>query len=83
MLSEILLTQYAVLSIVLEAVCCGFHQVSSHLVKFLLIPSIFSRSAVQIISFLILLYLVLTGVASKSILSPKLLVLIMFFVLLC
>ena len=49
-------------SILLEAVCCWFHQVSSNLLKFMLISSIFSRSAVQIISFLILLYLVLTGV---------------------
>ena len=34
-LSEILLTHYAILSIVPEAVCCWFHQVSSHLVKFM------------------------------------------------
>ena len=34
-LSEILLTHYAILSIVPEAVCCWFHQVSSHLLKFM------------------------------------------------
>ena len=44
-------------SIVPEAVCCWFHQVSSHLLKFMLIPSIFYRSAVQIMSFLFLVSL--------------------------
>ena len=34
-LSEIFLTPCAILLIVPEAVCCGFHQVSSHLVKFM------------------------------------------------
>ena len=34
-LSEIFLTPCAILSIVPEAVCCWFHQVSSHLVKFM------------------------------------------------
>ena len=34
-LSEILLTHYVIFSIVPEAVCCWFHQVSSHLVKFM------------------------------------------------
>ena len=34
-LSEIFLTPCAILSIVSEAVCCSFHQVSSHLVKFM------------------------------------------------
>ena len=46
------------------------------------ILSIFSRSAVQIISFLILLYLVLTGVVSISILSLNHLVLVVSHVLL-
>ena len=44
------------------------------------IPSIYSRSAVQTISFLLLLYLVLTGVVSISILSLNLLVLVVFHV---
>ena len=34
-LSQILLTHYAILSIVPEVVCCWFHQVSSHLLKFM------------------------------------------------
>ena len=60
--SEIVLTLCAILSIIPEVVCCWFHQESFHLVKFLLIPSIFSRNAAQIISFLFLPYLVLTRV---------------------
>ena len=36
--------------------CYCFHKVSFHLLKFLLIPSIFRRSAVQILSFLFLDY---------------------------
>ena len=52
----ILLTPCAILSIVSEAVCCCFHQVSLHLLKLMLIPSIFRRSAVQILSFLFLGY---------------------------
>ena len=36
MLSEILLNHCAILSIVSEAVCCCFNQVSSHLLKFML-----------------------------------------------
>ena len=64
--SEIVLTHCAILSIVPEAVYCWFHQVSSHLVKFLLTPSICSRSVVQIISFFSLLYLVSTGVLCLS-----------------
>ena len=65
-LSEIFLTPCAILSIVPEAVCCWFHQVSSNLVKSCSIPSISSRSAVQIISFLFHLYLILTGVFCLS-----------------
>ena len=57
-----------------------FLQVSSHLVKFLLIPSICSRSAVQIISFLILRYLVLTGVVSIYIFPSTSRFFAMFFV---
>ena len=54
----IFLTPCAILLIVPEAMCWCFHQVSSHLLKFLLIPSIFRRSAVQILSFLFLGYTV-------------------------
>ena len=56
--------------------------VSSLQVLFILssFPSSFSRSAAQIISILFLLYLVLTGVVSISILSLDLQVLVMFLV---
>ena len=68
---------------------CSFHAypfnrsvVSSLQVLFILssFPSSFSRSAAQIISILFLLYLVLTGVVSISILSLNLLVLIISIV---
>ena len=54
-LSEIFLTHGAILSIVPEAVCSWFHQVSSHLISSCSIPSIYSRSVVQIISLLFIL----------------------------
>ena len=68
---------------------CSFHAypfnrsvVSSLQVLFILssFPSSFSRSAAQIISILFLLYLVLTGVVSISILSLNLLVLVISLV---
>ena len=68
---------------------CSFHAypfnrsvVTSLQVLFILssFPSSFSRSAAQIISILFLLYLVLTGVVSISILSLNLLVLVVSLV---
>ena len=79
-LSKIFLTHCAILSIVRR-------QCVVDLIKYPLIlssscsfPSIFSRSVALITSFLFLLYFVLTGVASMSILSLKLVFFAVFLV---
>ena len=46
---SLLRSSLPILSFLPEALCCCSRQVSSHLVKFTLIPSIFNRSAVQIL----------------------------------
>ena len=63
-LSEILLTPCAIPSIVLEAVCCWFHQVSSHLVKFMFNSFHLQSECCQNYIILIHSYLVSTRVVS-------------------
>ena len=65
---------HSTLSILPEALRCSILSRSCS------IFSMFSRSAVEILSFLLLFYLVLTGVVSESILFLELLILVIFVI---